>query len=205
MREVSLRGCLHWAFLLVLLKPNLLQPLIDIEPEVPLFIIMLGPSRYEYFLRVLCLGCDLYDRLPEELDHVILERLFAWISCSDRDEAFDQRLQVSRLRAPYVRRLALHLVHRVICAQSSVGKRTVPDTDGFKEGSGGRCRKSGLAYRRADVWLIREAVASEANYVLCVAVGSANETGLVRDISLVGHLLTFCIRAQYHLSVQCHH
>lgn len=116
MRQISLRRSLHWSRLLVLLEPNLLQPLIDIEAEIPLLIIMLGPPLYESLLRVLCLGCDLYDCLPEKLDQVILERLLAWVSCSDRDEAFDQLLQVSGLRAPYVRRLAFHLVHRVIGA-----------------------------------------------------------------------------------------
>lgn len=40
-----------------------------------------------------------------------------------------------------------------------------------------------MAYRRADIWLVREAVASKADDVLRVAIGGANEAGYVRDVT----------------------
>jgi hypothetical protein len=43
-REIPFRRRFHCAFLLILVKPNVLQPLIDIETEIPLFIKMPGPS-----------------------------------------------------------------------------------------------------------------------------------------------------------------
>lgn len=66
--KIPFRCCFYRAFLLVLIKPNALQPLLHIEAVIPLFIEVLRPSGYELLLRVLRLGCDLHHRLAHELD-----------------------------------------------------------------------------------------------------------------------------------------
>lgn len=48
-------------------------------------------------------------------------------------------------------------------------------------------------YSHADIWLVREAVASEANDSLRVEVGGANEASYVRDINSMSNALTFYI------------
>lgn len=83
MRKVALCRRFYHSLLLVLIKPNFLQALLDIKPEVPLVIEMSCPSRYESPLHVLRLGRNLHHCLPKELQHTVLKRLLAWVSCSD--------------------------------------------------------------------------------------------------------------------------
>jgi hypothetical protein len=44
--------------LLVLVEPNALQTLIDIETKVPIFVKMLSPLGYEPLLGLFCLSCN---------------------------------------------------------------------------------------------------------------------------------------------------
>jgi hypothetical protein len=116
------RRCFYLALLFKLVQPDGLQTMLNIKAEISLFIKMTGPSCHKSPLRVLGLGRNLHYRLPQELEYAVLKRILAWIPCADRDEALDQRLKVSSLRAPDIRSLALYLVNRIICTQSSISK-----------------------------------------------------------------------------------
>jgi hypothetical protein len=114
---------------------------------------MLRPPGYKSLLCVLSLRSNLHHRLPEELDHAVFEWLFARVSCFDRDEALG------------------------LFALSLIGERAISDVGRVKEGRGGGCRESGLAYRRTNIRLVGQSVASEADDVLRVAIGGTKEAG----------------------------
>lgn len=115
---------------------------------------MLRPPSYKLLLCILCLGRDLYDSLAKELDHTLFEGLLAGVPCPDGDKALHERLQLSGFRAPYIGRLSFDLVHRIVGAQSPIGKCAMSDTNGVKEGGRGRRRKGRLAYCRSDLRFI---------------------------------------------------
>jgi hypothetical protein len=71
------------ALLLVFIKPNALQPLIDIKTKISLFVKMLRPPGYELLICIIRLGRDIYHGLAEELDHAFFECLLARVPCSN--------------------------------------------------------------------------------------------------------------------------
>lgn len=85
----------HSALLLILIKPNALQFLLDIEAVISLFIKMLGLLHDEPPLCILRLSRDLHYSLAQELDYIVLECFLTGVSCPDGDEALHEWLQVS--------------------------------------------------------------------------------------------------------------
>jgi hypothetical protein len=79
MSEIPYYRYFYRALLLVLVKPNVLQPLIDIKMEISLFIEMLCPPSYKLLLYVLHLGRDIHYSLTKELDYAIFEGLLAGV------------------------------------------------------------------------------------------------------------------------------
>jgi hypothetical protein len=56
--QILVCRCFHLALLLVLSKPNVLQPLVDVKAEEPLLVVVLSPSCDKPSLRLLCLSSD---------------------------------------------------------------------------------------------------------------------------------------------------
>lgn len=114
--QVLVCCCFHLALLLVFSKPDVLQPLIDVEAEVPLVVVVLGPPRDKLLLCLFRLSRDFYQALRQKLDYIVLERLLAGMTRADRDEAFHKRFQFTYTRTPDVSRLAFYLVDGVVGA-----------------------------------------------------------------------------------------
>lgn len=160
MIEVQICRCLNSALIFVLSQADLLESVLDIEAEISLGVQMLPPPSDKFSLRLFCFSRDFHQCFRQELEQVVFDRLLAWISCSDRDEAFDQRLQVACFRAPNIRRLPFDFVNRVVCPQCAVLEMACPDGDGIEEACRGRRSKSSFAYCSGDVRLFREVIAS---------------------------------------------
>jgi hypothetical protein len=154
MSEISFSCCFYRAFLLVLVKPNVLQSLLDIKAVIPLFIQMLSPFCYEFLLCVFRLGSDLHYSVAKKLGHTVFEWLFTGVPCPNRDKAFNQRLQVSCFRAPNIGCFSFYFVDWIICAKATVGKRAISDINSVKEGCGRRCRKGSFAYCGSNIRLV---------------------------------------------------
>lgn len=95
--QIPVCCCFHWPLLLIFVKPNSLQTLVDIETKVSILIEVLPPLGYELFLRLFCLGRNTHDSLSKKLKHAFLEGLNPWVSCANRKKTLHKRLQVCRL------------------------------------------------------------------------------------------------------------
>lgn len=180
--KIPFRRCFYRTFLFVLIKPNTLQPSINIKAIIPLFVKVLSPSSYKFLLCVLRLSGDVHYGLAKELNHAVFKCLHLWDPCPNREETFDKRLQISCFRAPDIGRFSFYFVDWIICAKATIGKRTISDARGVKECCGGRCCKGSLAYRGSNIRLVGEAIASETDNVLCVAVGSTNKPDFTLEL-----------------------
>jgi hypothetical protein len=71
----------------ILRHSHILQPLVDVESKVPLFVKVLAPLGYEPLLCMLSLSSKFDECAREELEHVVLDRLLSCLSRSDRQKA----------------------------------------------------------------------------------------------------------------------
>lgn len=92
MGKIPFCGGFYGAFLLVLIKPNALQTLLDIKAVKSLLIKMPRPPSYKLLLCILSLGCDLYDSLAKELAQAVFESRLAGVPCPNRNKALYERL-----------------------------------------------------------------------------------------------------------------
>jgi hypothetical protein len=102
------------AFLLVLIKPNVLQTLLNIKAVISLLIKMLCLPGYKLLLCILCLGHNLYDSLAKKLNQTVFERLLSGVLSPDRNKALGERLQISSFKAPDIGHLFFYLVYQIV-------------------------------------------------------------------------------------------
>lgn len=75
--------------LFILVEPNALQTLIDVETKVSIFVKMLSPLGYEPLLGLFCLSCNTNDSLAYKLNKALLKCLNARVTSTDRKKTLD--------------------------------------------------------------------------------------------------------------------
>lgn len=94
---------------------------------------MLRPPCYELLLCVFGFGSDARYSFAKKLVGAGPEWLGVGYTCSKRDEAFDQWLQISSLWAPNIRSLSFYFIYWIVCKESTVGKCASTNANRVKE------------------------------------------------------------------------
>src|SRR5579859_661979 len=103
--------------------------MVNIKAKASALLDIVPPAAQELLVGTLRLSGLLLQRLQEMLQSFIRNIPDAWVSSANRDEAFDQGLQIPRLLAPEVRRFFLHFDGRVVRPESAVDEGAAFDGD----------------------------------------------------------------------------
>jgi hypothetical protein len=145
--QVLVCYCFHLALLPVLSETNALQPLVDVEAEVVRVFVILAPSPAKPPLCLLRLCREPKQSLP----YIVLERLLFRVPSADRDEALDERLQVTHARTPDLYSLIFHFLNGVVGPQLAADELPRSNRDGFEEADRRRRRERSPGDSRPDI------------------------------------------------------
>jgi hypothetical protein len=145
--QVLVRHCFHLALLPVLSETNVLQPLVDVEVEVPRVFVTIAPSPGKPPLCLLRLCREPKQSFP----YIVLERLLFGVPSADREEALDERLQVTHARTPDLYSLPFHFLNGVVGPQLAGDELPRSNRDGFEEANRRRRRERSLGDSRLDI------------------------------------------------------